>query len=174
MNNVVIRKAERGEAGLISEMIHELAAYEKLSHECSASEELLDRHLFGAHPAAEAFLALADGQPAGFALCFQNFSTFLSRPGLYLEDLFVRPPLRRRGIARALLQHLAAVAQERGYGRLEWSVLDWNKDAIRFYESLGAKCLQEWRIFRVTGPGIGSIASGAAMKPGIGRERASG
>jgi len=143
---------------LILRLIRELAAYEKLSHEVVATEELLHRALFGDGPRVETLIARADGEAAGFALFFHNFSTFLAKPGIYLEDLFVRPALRGRGIGKALLVHLARLARERGCGRLEWAVLDWNKPAIDFYESLGAKALRQWVLNRVSGDALEGLA----------------
>ncbi|MGI0018453.1 MAG: GNAT family N-acetyltransferase, partial [Nitrosotalea sp.] len=128
--------------------------YERLPHECVATQELLRETLFGATPAAEVVLAFCGSEPAGFALWFRSYSTFLARPGIYLEDLFVFPPQRGRGIGRRLLAHLAGLAVERGYGRLEWAVLDWNSDAIRFYESLGAVPMSDWTTYRVAGAAL--------------------
>ncbi len=155
-----IRPAAAGDIPLIFQFIRDLAAYEKLAHEVEATEEQLRRVLFpadGAAPAASVVIAeaclpgQADGQPAGFAVYFFNFSTFLAKPGLYLEDLFVQPAFRGRGIGKALLLHLARLANERGCGRMEWSVLDWNRPAIDFYESLGARRMKDWQICRLTG-----------------------
>jgi len=141
-------------------MIGDLAEFEKLSHLCVASKQDVAEALFGAKPAAEALIAWADGKAAGFALFFHNFSTFLGRRGLWLEDLFVRPPYRHQGCARALLQALAGLALERGCGRFEWSVLDWNSGAIEFYRSLGATVLPDWRIVRLVGPTLDALAGG--------------
>ena len=135
----------------ILRLIKGLADYEKLSHEVVADEAALRRTLFSERPVAEALLAWVDAEAVGFALFFHNYSTFLARPGIYLEDLFVLPEQRGRGIGRTLLTRLAQIAVERGCGRLEWSVLDWNEPAIRFYKSLGAQPMDEWTIFRVTG-----------------------
>ena len=143
---------------MILELIQGLAEYEKLAQECVATEAALDETLFGARPQAEVIIALADGTPAGFALFFPNYSTFLAKQGLYLEDLFVKPAFRGRGIGKALLVHLAQLAVSRRCGRLEWSVLDWNEDAIRFYESLRAKAMDEWTVYRVTGPALEQLA----------------
>jgi GNAT superfamily N-acetyltransferase len=137
--------------------IQGLAEYERLAHECLATEELLRESLFGPTPAAHVVLAMQGADTAGFALWFPSFSTFLARPGVYLEDLFVFPRFRGRGVGRRLLAHLAATALERGYGRLEWAVLDWNVDAIRFYESLGAVPMSEWTTYRVTGPALAAL-----------------
>lgn len=155
---ISIRRAERTDVPLILQFIRGLADYEQLSHECEATVEQLDETLFGARPAAEVVLAYVDSQPAGFALFFANYSTFLARPGIYLEDLFVDPGSRGRGVGRALLAHLAALAVERGAGRLEWSVLDWNADAIRFYKRLGARAMSDWTVFRVTGSALQELA----------------
>jgi GNAT superfamily N-acetyltransferase len=139
-------------------MIRALAEYERLSHLCVATEPNLAEALFGPRRAAEVLLAREGALPVGFALFFHNFSTFLGRKGLYLEDLFVRPPFRRRGYGRALLVHLARIAVERECGRFEWAVLDWNAAAIGFYESLGAAVLPDWRITRITGPALSRLA----------------
>lgn len=149
-----IRAAERGDTALILELIRGLAEYEKLSHEVVATPELLEKWLFGERPVAEVLIAEWEGLPRGFALFFHNFSTFLGRPGFYLEDLYVQPEFRGRGIGKALLLRLARLAVERGYGRVEWSVLDWNQPAIQFYKSLGAKPMDEWTVFRLTGDGL--------------------
>jgi len=140
--------------------IRELAVYEKLEHQVVATDEDLRRWLFGPDAVAEVVLAIEDGAPAGFALFFHNFSTFLGRPGLYLEDLFVREASRGRGIGKALLVHLASLAVARGYGRVEWAVLDWNQPAIEFYRSLGASLLDDWRICRLTGDALAGLARG--------------
>jgi GNAT superfamily N-acetyltransferase len=155
-----IEPARPTDVPLLLELIHELAVFEKLEHEAQASPQELGRHLFGPQPKAEAVVARHAGEPAGFALYFQNFSTFLGRPGLYLEDLYVRPAYRGRGIGEGLLRHLAGVALERGCGRFEWSVLDWNRDAIEFYRRLGAVAMDEWTVFRVTGPALAALAAG--------------
>ena len=145
---------------LILTLIRELAEFERLAHEAVGTETLLTEHLFGPRPAAEVLLAFTEeGTPAGFALFFQNFSTFLARPGVYLEDLFVRPEFRGLGIGRALLQRLARLALERGCGRFEWAVLDWNENAIGFYKKLGATVLEDWRICRVTGPALARLGA---------------
>ena len=150
----LIRQARPGDETAIVEMVRELAEFEKLAYLVEVTPHSLRPHLFGARPVAECVVAERDGGIVGFALFFTNFSTFLGRPGLYLEDLYVQPAQRGAGIGRALLQHLAALARERGYGRFEWSVLDWNVDAIRFYERMGATLLPEWRICRVTGAAL--------------------
>ena len=145
-----IRPARRGDEELILGLIQELADFERLAHEVSATPELLAASLFGPEPAAEVVIAQLDGQTAGFALFFRNFSTFLGRSGLYLEDLYVRERYRGQGIGRALLEHLNGLARERGYGRMEWSVLDWNARAIGFYQSLGAEPMAEWTVYRLS------------------------
>jgi GNAT superfamily N-acetyltransferase len=156
-----IRSAERGDIALILQFIRGLAAYEKLAHECEATEEKLAHTLFGERPSAEVVIAFRDNVPAGFALFFQNYSTFLAKPGLYLEDLFVDPQHRGYGVGRALLAHLANVAVTRDLGRFEWSVLDWNADAIRFYERLGARAMTDWTVYRVTGEALEKLAEQA-------------
>ena len=143
---------------VILELIRALAEYEKLSHIVAATEEQLRETLFGARPGAEVLLALWDAECAGFALFFPNYSTFLAQPGMYLEDLYVRPHLRGKGIGAALLAELARLAVERKCGRVEWSVLDWNTPAIEFYERLGALALDEWTTFRLTGPALARLA----------------
>ncbi len=158
-----IRPAAAADVPLILQFIRDLAAYEKLAHEVAATAEQLHRVLFpadpaGAGPAASVLIAEQDGAPAGFAVYFFNFSTFLARSGLYLEDLFVRPEYRGRGIGKALLLHLARLANDRGCGRMEWSVLDWNQPAIDFYESLGARRLTDWQICRLTGSALRQYA----------------
>jgi len=146
---ICIRPAGPDDVSLLLELIHELADYEKAPEEAVATPELLHTALFGEKPTAEAVIAELDGEPAGFALFFQNFSTWLGKPGLYLEDLFVREPARGRGIGKSLLLHLVGIARQRGCGRMEWSVLDWNRPAIEFYESLGAKPQSEWTVYRL-------------------------
>ena len=153
---VSLRSATAADVPLILSFIRALADYEKLSHEVEASEEKLRATLFptNGRPAAECVLAFADAQPAGFALFFTTYSTFLAKPGIWLEDLFVKPELRGRGVGKALVLHLAKLANERGCGRLEWSVLDWNQPAIDFYEALGAKRMTQWQICRLTGAAL--------------------
>ncbi|MBX5468340.1 MAG: GNAT family N-acetyltransferase [Thermoleophilaceae bacterium] len=153
-----IRPAREADAGLLLSLIRELAEYERLAHEVVGSEELLRRHLFGERPAAEAVIAEVDGEPAGFALFYTSFSTFLCRPGLWLEDLFVRPQHRGAGVGRALLAHLARVALERGYGRMEWWVLDWNEPAIGFYRSIGAEPMSDWTVQRLQEAALRALA----------------
>jgi len=151
---IQIRLARPDDAPLLLELIRGLAEYEKLSDQVSATAQDLRDTLFGARPAAEALIAELDGAPAGFALFFSNYSTFLAKPGIYLEDLFVKPELRRRGVGRALFTHMARLAVERNCGRFEWSVLDWNEPAIAFYKSLGAVALSDWTVFRLTGEAL--------------------
>lgn len=153
MSSIHIRPAAAPDVPLILSFIRQLAEYEKLAHQCAATEEQLHSTLFETK-FAEVLIAESDGQPAGFALFFPNYSTFLAKPGLYLEDLFVDPAHRGRGIGKALLLHLARLANQRGYGRVEWSVLDWNEPAIGFYRSLGAVPMDEWTVFRLTGSAL--------------------
>ena len=156
-----IRPAEERDIPLILSFIRKLAEYEKLSHEVVATEEGLRHYLFGARPVVEVILAYWADEAVGFALFFYNFSTFLGRPGIYLEDLFVDPEHRRKGIGKALLVHLARLAMERGCGRLEWAVLNWNEPSIQFYRKLGAVAKNDWTIFRVTGDELERLATGA-------------
>src|SRR5215469_5935754 len=153
-----VKTATRTDVPELRAMIHALAEFEKLSHLCIASEADLAEALFGARPAAEALIAWAGNEAAGFALFFHNFSTLLGRRGVWLEDLFVRPDFRRKGCAQALLRALAAIAVERNCGRFEWAVLDWNVKAIDFYRALGATVLPDWRIVRVVGPALAALA----------------
>lgn len=148
-----LRAAEPGDEECLLGLVRELAEYERLSHAVTATPELMAEHLFGANAVAEAVLAEVGGKAVGFALFFRNFSTFLGRPGLYLEDLYVCETSRGQGIGRRLLAHLAALARERGYGRMEWSVLNWNQPAIDFYESLGARAMSEWTVYRLSDSG---------------------
>ena len=153
-----VRTATRDDAPLILAFIRELAAYEKLAEEVVATEATLAATLFGPRPYAFVLIAEVDGIAAGFALFFHNYSTFLGRPGIFLEDLFVRPDARGRGAGRALISRLAAIAVERGCGRLEWAVLDWNESAIGFYRKLGATALSDWTTYRLTGGSLASLA----------------
>ena len=155
---ISIRPAAEPDAPIILSFIKELAAYEKLAHEVKADEGAVRQTLFGPHPAAEVIIAYDEEEPVGFALFFHNYSTFLARPGIYLEDLFVRPAARGRGIGTALLAYLARLARERHCGRLEWSVLDWNQSAIEFYCKLGAQPLSEWTTFRLSGKALDDLA----------------
>lgn len=154
----MIRPATVADVATIAELIRALASYENLSESVVLDEDRLREHLFGARPFAEVLVAEEDGVVVGFALFFHNYSTFLGRPGIYLEDLFVRPEHRRRGHGKALLTAVARLASERGCGRLEWSVLDWNEPAIAFYRSLGAVPLEEWTTFRLTGEALRGMA----------------
>jgi GNAT superfamily N-acetyltransferase len=156
--SVQIRPATRDDVPAIAELIRGLARYEKLENDVVMTEALLDTALFGDRQYAEVLLADEDGRPIGFALFFHNFSTFLGRPGISLEDLFVLPELRGRGVGRTLLTHLAQIAVERNCGRLEWSVLDWNRDAIGFYERIGARPNSEWTVYRLTGEALTGLA----------------
>ena len=160
MNETPIRieRATERDVPLILELIQGLAVYEKLAHEVTATEAGLRETLFGARPAADVIIAYAGETPAGFALFFPNYSTFLGKPGLYLEDLFVRPEYRGQGLGLALMKRLAQIAVERGCGRFEWSVLDWNEPAIGFYKSLGAKLMDGWSIVRVNGEALTRLA----------------
>lgn len=153
-SSFTLRAAEPRDVPDILGFIQALAHYEKLAHEVVATEQSLQRWLFGEDSVAEAVMAAVDGEPAGFALYFKTFSTFLSRPGIYLEDLFVSPRYRGRGIGSALVRFLAQIACERGYGRVEWAVLDWNDPAIRFYERIGAVPMSEWSTYRLTGENL--------------------
>jgi GNAT superfamily N-acetyltransferase len=154
-----IRPAERADVPAILGLIRELAEYERLADMAVGTEEQLERHLFGDRPAAEAVVAETDGEPAGFALFFTTFSTFLCRPGIWLEDLFVRPEHRRAGVGRALLEHLAAIAVRRGCGRMEWSALDWNEPALDFYAGLGARPVEGWTVHRLEGDALRSLGA---------------
>jgi GNAT superfamily N-acetyltransferase len=156
--DLTIRVAVRDDAATILTFIKDLAEYEKLSHEVVADEAALRATLFGARPAAEVLIAELAGAPVGFALFFPSYSTFLAKPGLYLEDLFVRPAARGKGVGRALMSALARIAVARDYGRFEWSVLDWNEPALRFYRSLGAKPQSEWTVQRLTGAPLAALA----------------
>ena len=155
---ITLRPATGADIPQILAFIRGLAEYEKLAHEAVATPALLETHLFGERPAAEVVIAEVDGTPAGFALFFVSFSTFLGQPGLYLEDLFVLPDHRGLGLGKRLMVHLARLAVSRGYGRFEWSVLDWNEPAIRFYRRLGAVGLDEWTVQRVTGDALQALA----------------
>jgi GNAT superfamily N-acetyltransferase len=153
-----IRPATEDDVPTVLQFIRELAEYEKLSHEVTATEEQLRAELFGEARRAEILLPCANGIVVGFALFFHNFSTFLGKPGLYVEDLFIRPAFRGKGYARALMIQLARIARERGCGRFEWAVLDWNEPATEFYRSLGASSMSEWTIQRVTGSELEALA----------------
>lgn len=153
-----LRPAAPADLPAIVGLIRELAEYEQLVHLVVVTPESLEPHLFGSRPAAEAVVGEVDGRVVAFALFFTNFSTFLGRPGLYLEDLYVQPAHRGTGLGKALLQHLGALAVERGCGRFEWSVLDWNENAIHFYESMGATVMPDWRICRLAGDALQAYA----------------
>jgi GNAT superfamily N-acetyltransferase len=155
----MIRPARPADVPAVLTLIRALARYERLEDEVVGTEADLREHLFGAHPRAEVSLVEEGGHITAFALFFHNYSTFLCKPGLYLEDLFVLPDHRRKGHGRALLAHLAGIALERGCGRFEWSVLNWNEPAVAFYRSLGAVILDDWRVFRVTGEALGRLAA---------------
>lgn len=157
-----LRPAAPHDVPAIVGLIGELAEFEQLSHLLQLTPETLAPHLFGERPVVESVVAEADGRVVAFALFFTNFSTFLAKPGLYLEDLYVQPAFRGAGIGKALLGHLGALAVARGYGRFEWSVLDWNDNAIRFYEKMGATVMPDWRICRVTGERLQAFAERAA------------
>src|SRR5882762_5264540 len=154
-----IASATERDLPLILSFIKKLAEYEKLSHMVVATEDLLRDALFGPRPVAEVIIANWNDEPVGFALFFHNFSTFLARRGIYLEDLFVDPPHRGKGIGKAMLIHLAKIAKERNCGRFEWAVLDWNKPSIDFYKGLGAVPLDDWTSFRLTGAALGRLAA---------------
>ncbi|MHB8612567.1 MAG: GNAT family N-acetyltransferase [Candidatus Dormibacteraceae bacterium] len=151
---LAIRPADEGDVPVIAELIRGLARFEKLEHEVTMTEDRLAASLFGQRRYAETLIAEEDGEAVGLALFFHNFSTFLAQPGIYLEDLFVVPEHRGRGIGRALLKELARLAVERGCGRLEWAVLDWNRDAIGFYERLGARPNSDWTVYRLAGEAL--------------------
>jgi GNAT superfamily N-acetyltransferase len=161
-NRYQLRAATPADVPAILACIRGLAEYERLAHQCVATEEALRETLFGASPAAEVVLAVHGEETAGFALWFRSYSTFLAQPGIYLEDLFVLPAHRGQGLGRRLLAHLAGTAIERGYGRVEWAVLDWNVDAIRFYDSLGAVPMGDWTTYRLTGDAMATL--GVAMR----------
>ncbi len=158
---LVLRAAVRADVPRILDLIRALAEYEKLSHDCVATEDALAATLFGEHPAAEVVIAEYAGEAAGFALFFTSYSTFLARPGLYLEDLFVYPQRRGLGVGLALMRHLARLAVARGYGRFEWSVLDWNAPAIAFYRRLGAVPMDDWTVQRLSGAALAALAASA-------------
>ena len=160
--SISIRPAQIDDVPLILQFIRELAEYEKLSHEVVATEAMLREHLFGPKPLAEVLIASNGNEPAGFALFFHNFSTFVGRPGIYLEDLYVRPAARGSGVGKALLRAVAQVAVDRNCGRLEWSVLDWNSPAIAFYERQGARPMSEWTVYRLTGEPLKKLATDSA------------
>lgn len=156
---ISVRSATVADLSLILGFIRELAEYERLLDQCVASEDLLREHLFGARPVAEVRIGSLDQMPVGFALFFHNFSTFLARPGIYLEDLYVQPHARGKGVGKALLRAVAKLAVERNCGRLEWSVLDWNEPSIQFYKRLGAVPMSEWTAYRVSGDALRKLGS---------------
>jgi GNAT superfamily N-acetyltransferase len=158
MTNLEIRKTTAADVPIIFSLIRELAEYERAPEAVMTNEAGLREVLFGPQRSAEVLLALEEREPVGFAVYFFNFSTWLGRPGLYLEDLFVRPSVRGKGYGRALLERLAQIAQGRGCGRMEWAVLDWNDPAIQFYKKLGAEPMNEWTVFRLTQDGIAKLA----------------
>jgi len=157
MKRIEIRAAEAADAVLIVDFIRQLAEYERLSNECLVTEAAIQEHLFGDRPCAEALIVSSDDRPVGFALFFHNFSTFLAKPGIYIEDLYVEPEARGKGHGKALLKRIFEIARERDCGRVEWSVLNWNEPAIRFYESLGAKPMNEWTVYRVADGAVGVL-----------------
>ncbi len=159
IESLQIRKARKSDVPLILHFIKELANYEKLLHEVTATVDLLEANLFGEKSVAEVVIASFEGKDVGFALYFHNFSTFVGKPGIYLEDLYVSPEYRGKGFGKILLKYLANLAVERDCGRLEWWVLDWNESAIDFYKSLGAKPMDEWTVFRVTGEDLVKLAN---------------
>src|SRR5271169_3154628 len=158
--SLLIRRARSDEAAQVLSLVRELAEYEKLLHEVEATEQMIADALFGASPRLFCDIAEWSGEVAGFAVWFINFSTFSGRSGIYLEDLFVRPALRGKGIGKALLSHLAKTCVTNGWSRLQWSVLDWNTPSIEFYKSLGAELLDEWTICKVGGPALSALAEG--------------
>jgi GNAT superfamily N-acetyltransferase len=158
MAEIRIRPAAPDDVPLIVTFIHELATYEKLAHEVVASEADMHAALFGERPVVETVIASLDGEPVGYALFFPTFSTFLGKPGLYLEDLYVRPAARGLGVGRKLVAHLARITVERGWGRFEWAVLDWNEPSIAFYKKMGAKAMHDWTVFRLTGKALETLA----------------
>jgi GNAT superfamily N-acetyltransferase len=155
--NHSIRPATEIDVPAILALIRELAEYEKLAHACTATEDLLHRHLFGEHKAADALVAVKNNQIIAYAIYFKTFSTFLARPGLYLEDIYVQPAHRSLGIGKSMLKHLAQLAIDNDYARLEWTCLDWNAPSLAFYKSLGANTLDEWKYHRLTGDALNNL-----------------
>jgi GNAT superfamily N-acetyltransferase len=155
---LTLRAAVASDCPLVLSFIRDLASYEQLMAEFQATEEKLNATLFSAQPAAECVLAFVDGAAAGFAVFYTNYSTFLAKPGLYVEDLFVKPAFRKKGVGRALLAHIAGLANERGCGRVEWTVLDWNEPAIDFYTTFGAAPMEDWRLCRLSGDALKKYA----------------
>ncbi|MFB2922125.1 GNAT family N-acetyltransferase [Aerosakkonema funiforme] len=164
LSDLIVRSATPADVPTLFHLIKALAEYEKLSHAVVGNIESLESHLFGERPYVEAILAELSGETVGFALFFHNYSTFLTKPGIYLEDLFVLPEYRGRGIGKALLTHVAKLAVSRDCGRMEWSVLDWNEPAIAFYQRMGAAVLPDWRICRVTGDSLTNLAAKEASQ----------
>lgn len=162
-----VRPATPDDCSLIAEMVRELAEYERLADQAKATAEDFHCHLFGDRPSAEAAIVEVGAQPVGFALWFTTFSTFLGRPGMYLEDIYVRPTYRGRGIGKAILGRLAQLAMDRGCGRLEWSVLNWNTPAIGFYEAMGARPVGEWTVYRLTGEPLRLLAEAGSLEPKV-------
>jgi len=160
-NGVIIRPVTESDIPALLGLIHELAEYEKLTHLMVATEDLYKEALFGEKPAAEALIALLDDKPVGYAIFFQNFSSFLGRAGLYLEDIYVTPDMRGRGLGKTLFCTVGKIARDRGCGRYEWCVLKWNKPSIEFYEALGAEALDEWLMMRLTGDALDKVADQA-------------
>ncbi len=159
--NLTIREATEADIPALLGLIRELAEYEKLTHLVVATEESYKQALFGDQPAAEALMALVDGEPVGYAIFFQNFSTFLGRPGIYLEDIYVRPDTRGQGIGKKLFCTVARIAHDRNCGRMEWCVLHWNKPSIEFYDALGADSMDDWLLMRLTGDALAKVADQA-------------
>lgn len=158
MTQITIRRATPGDVAIILTFIRELAVYEKLADHVVATEDDMHVALFGERPVIEAVIASKDDEPVGYALFFPTFSTFLGRPGMYLEDIYVRPSARGFGIGRKMLEHLAHITVQRGWGRLEWSVLDWNEPSIAFYKKMGATAMDEWTVFRIAGQALRKLA----------------
>ncbi len=158
-SNYSLRAAMPQDVTAIVALVEELAVFEQLEHLLELKAEALHEHLFGARPVVEAWVGEVEGEVVAYAICFTSYSTFLGKPGLYLEDLYVRPAHRRTGLGRAMLRHLARLTLERGYGRFEWTVLDWNHDAIRFYQGMGATVLPDWRLCRATGSALEAMAT---------------
>jgi GNAT superfamily N-acetyltransferase len=159
MTDIQIQSATEADVPLILKLIKALAEYERLGQEVAATEDMIRESFFGPAPHAKAVIARIGGDAVGFAIWFSTYSTFLSKPGIYLEDLFVLPDWRGKGVGRALLRHLARIAVEQGCGRIEWSVLDWNETAIRFYRNIGARAMNEWTVYRLTGDAIARVAN---------------
>jgi GNAT superfamily N-acetyltransferase len=165
-----VRAAVESDCRLLLELIRELACFERLEHEVQARPEDIRAALFGSPPTAEALIGLVDGQEAGFALFFTNFSTFVGRPGIYLEDLYVRPAYRRAGLGRRLLLEVAQIAHQRECGRMDWTVLAWNSDAIAFYEQIGAQVLPDWRVSRLDRTALARLSSATLVSAPVRRE----